>query len=469
MYNIDDDFDEFPLVNFKRDINTTFNFIVRFDNELADNRKIKLKLKENLIFDSSYLSTNLYIPGRFQANKKIIEEDFGSILLEFINNYNQIINFLKNFSKKIKQSFKTISDNIKPSRFSREPKGMRACRTLYFRFYEELNKLSGMNNCITIIKNDILTFHNNLLGDTKKEYFDCIHGLNSMKYQLQKCSDTNSKVYEDLICYIEILNKAISRCNGIKLYEEQWRYFITNYIKELKHIYLMTINSFYTNNNNNLTRETNKFIGNNLDIPVVKLTTDTNNKKNIIEYNYTVNSFKDVANATLYHMIINNNVITRCNYCNTYFIPRTRNDEIYCHKLIKISPAGFPVYCSDIAKTKKYENKLYNVYKLYKALNDRLTVRIKKNDENKNIYERMLHYLRWKYEKITTRYQEQIDNINTDEKNYESIKNKIYENKRKELRNFLVRFDKCFQKKYPIIKGKKYDTQKYWTENIISE
>lgn len=463
MYGIDDGFYEFRLIDSKKQIKTSFDFIIRFDNELESNRKIKLKLKENLIFDISYLNTKALAGLNPKSNINTVR-NFGDTLLEFINNYEQIVNCCKNFSKDIKHSFYSKSKDLKETRF-KELNGIRASRILYTNFCRELDKIKNIDICRYLIKNDIFTFYNNFISKTKNDYYEFIHGLNSMKYQLEKCTDVKSNTYDDLTFYSELLKSFLNKAEGIKYYQEAWINFITNYIKDLKKIYMICIKSFYNNTINDFHRQTNKFIGNKLELPIVKINIDTDNSKKILEYKYTTNSFKDLANATLYHMILNNNVITKCNYCNTYFIPRTRNDEIYCHKFIKMSTFGDPLYCNDIAKSKKYENQIYNVYKLYKALLDRLTIRIKKNDDNVTDYKEKLNYLQENYKKITLKYQKLVDNISKEEVNYETTKNTIYKEKREELRHFLVKFDKEFQKLYPIHRGRKYDTQKYWTEN----
>ena len=255
-------------------------------------------------------------------------------------------------------------------------------------------------------------------------------------------------------------SKELNKITATNFYTQKCYEFGTKYIDKLRQIYILFTNSYI-----NILKSTDKQFLNFIDIPSVKIKLDEYNSREIQIYEYEITNFLQLMNIYLYQIILNKKVLVKCQYCNEYFFTRTRNDEIYCHKIVRYDPSGFPTYCGDIARVKKYELRQHNVYKLYKSLFDRLKMRIKKNDENIEDYKEKFNYLQTNYKKINDKYQEKVNNIKKYEKNYESLKNEIYEIKREELRKFLVKFDKEFQKKYPIHKGRKYDTQKYWTEN----
>lgn len=443
-------------------IKEPIDYIVKYDTEIKENTKTKLKMKEEIILKSSI------------KNNKISNE-LGDTLIEFLNNFRNIFNCY--YQKEIYAVREIIKSKAREQNIQKaienaeiisidlldENNGIKKCEKFIDELFLDLNKIEHIENILAILEYDI----NFPLNDSY-EYikFKRNNLLNTIEYINLILNNRDKKIDSNtLLNKLKELEIEFDTANNPNSILNEYFPKIYWYMDELVKFYRTFTKSFITTSEIAKNRKANKFIGNELKISPVNVKIDTESKK-IVEYNYKLDSLTDLLSVSLYHLILNNQVITRCQYCNKYFIPKTRNNEIYCHNLIGVTKDNEPIYCSDIGKRKKYETKRYDVYRLYKNLFDRLKQRIKNNDNNKEDYTNKLNYLKENYKKISDEYNIKLDNIReTNSEKYEEIKNKLFSQKRLELNKFLVDFDKKFQKQYPLNNGKHYISQKYWKQN----
>jgi len=174
---------------------------------------------------------------------------------------------------------------------------------------------------------------------------------------------------------------------------------------------------------NKNTSKTSLFSKSYIQLPNSVLTTEyKKNHLNVLSYTYYFESVFELLDVILYQINLNGSVIVKCKNCNKFFIPK-RNNEIYCSKTICKKEGARLAH-----NTKKKENNL-KAPDYYSRLCNRL------RNNNKNIE---LRQLQQKY--------------NSTKKAYKSISEKKRDEK---LVNFLISFEKEYEKKNPHKYGRK--------------
>lgn len=94
---------------------------------------------------------------------------------------------------------------------------------------------------------------------------------------------------------------------------------------------LNTLEFCFNKSNNN--SNTTLFSKSNILLPSSMLTTEYNkNNLNILGYSYHFENIIQLLDIVLYHINLNGKTIVKCKNCNEFFIPKNKNDEIYCPK-----------------------------------------------------------------------------------------------------------------------------------------
>lgn len=174
---------------------------------------------------------------------------------------------------------------------------------------------------------------------------------------------------------------------------------------------------------NKNTSKTSLFSKSYIQLPNSVLTTEyKKNHLNVLSYTYYFESVFELLDVILYQINLNGSVIVKCKNCNKFFIPK-RNNEIYCSKTICKKEGARLAH-----NTKKKENNL-KAPDYYSRLCNRL------RNNNKNIELRQLQ-----------------QEYNSTKKAYKSISEKKRDEK---LVNFLISFEKEYEKKNPHKYGRK--------------
>lgn len=142
-------------------------------------------------------------------------------------------------------------------------------------------------------------------------------------------------------------------------------------------------------------------------------------------YTYNISSLREFLNVCIYHINMNERVVSVCKNCKRFFISDVRNTEKYCKRISPTSKTN--KRCCELWQY-RFSNTDTNteIKKLYKKLYDRLNNNAKYKEE-------------WKTFK--TDYDNYINELKNN--NYD---NEIYESK---LYEWLENRDKELQEKYP--------------------
>ena len=231
---------------------------------------------------------------------------------------------------------------------------------------------------------------------------------------------------------IKKMEHQLEELHTVEFFKNECIEFVSEFIKLLQLLKSKIDIAFISNDNS----KTKFYTG---------LTVSTNNTKIYFDnskhpvptiYEYTFNELYEFVDIALYQLALNNKVISICKNCGDYFIPQSRNDEMYCDKKISNDKT-----CKDVGKSRQFQKKQKESAMPYKIFYKNLVDRLK----NPKYFD--------KY------YKEFFDS-------FRQLENKTYSDistKEQTLMNFLIDFDKEFQKKYPPKKGRPYSTQKYWS------
>ena len=299
---------------------------------------------------------------------------------------------------------------------------------------EDIKKYEIRIDVSHILLNEIYNFEN-IIYQIRVDYFNDIDNKIRESAKLED-SIINKKLAQQ---YKDLKNGTIVKNACIK--------FLDNFINDLEEIKKLVDNSFF---NKSVESNTKKFKLNQITIPTSTFQFNLDNENAKIErYIYTFNNIRELCYITFYQLLINKKVISECEFCNDYFIPKNRNDEIYCDKKYP-KYKGEETSCAKKGKYKKYnQNRRNKIDLLYGNLLNRLNGKIKDNDTNYNTYCELKEKLRKSKAKIN----EKITNNKKDFK-YTKI-----------FHRYLTLFDKYYQNKFPRGNKNKYTSNKYWYKN----
>lgn len=370
---------------------------------------------------NSKLEVLSILPNRTQnilCNSKIIkiENKIGQILINFLNYFNNLEEIINNFIKEIKNLYgKPKNEDF-----------LIKCRNFESDIKKKIPKISEI---ILSEFNNFEYYHFWIIYEYKGILEDNIQLLEE---ELEEESDELKEIFQ-----LKKIKEQYSLIQNTNYTFDSYIEYLRNLLMKLTVLYNKCRKSF-TENTDNYTKTKTKFYNSSdLNIPSVQIYFDNSIHPKLTHYEYSFINIEDLLNVSLYHIILNKNVISKCKNCEDYFIPKNRNDEVYCDKKINKTQT-----CKDIGKYKSFKYKQYSEnptpisYFFHKTLNDRL-----KNNDN--------------YKKEYIKFKE----------NYQKVLDKKYSNNKKReesIMKFLTDFDKKFQEKYPITKGRKYTSQKYW-------
>jgi hypothetical protein len=302
----------------------------------------------------------------------------------------------------------------------------------------QLNKIKGIKNCFPIIYSEIISF-NNIFISQMLEYSANLK---------DKIEITEKEINADSsisIMYLEAYKKQYKELNELKFYKYHYLEYIKQFKKYLQDLYNISINAFIpTEQTISSKKPTQIYNGENLELPPVKFYFTSNYEKissiKIIKYDYEITSLQDIIYVTLYHIILNKRALLQCANCGDYFLPKKRNNEMYCGKYIKQDAGGNNLYCRDIGKHKKYMDSKSDTLVFYSRLVDRISAKIKREPNNNNL-QNLLIELKSNHDIILKKYSNRDTRL-------------------RKLHNYLVEFDKQYQKEYPS--RKKYLSKEWW-------
>lgn len=372
------------------EIVSTFNFFISFDMANID-LKQKRDLKEELKFIDI---NNTYLEFYTQPNNS--KEYLGNTLIEFLNNI-----------QKVRELFEVCKNNISNS-ITEETNKYVAVDLLKL-LCENFKTSSDLKHCSRLIQNEIYTFIKN--GIPTRERF------------LSTTEEFKGKI------------------DNPRFYQTQCIAFINRFLRNLDKLENLAQNSFEkkkVNSDESDYNLANKFNIDDLVIPTADLQFNKN-KSTIIQYTYKVHTIEDLMNITIYHLMLNNNVLVKCKCCHKYFIP-IRNNRSYCTTTIwGTRKNGENITCEHKVKQgyhtsrestyiKKYNNiyKKINKHLNTEKINLRKNIKIKKELDKlfadfKNEYKKTCK--KYKYDKNNIEFKKELDKLfNTINKDYEKLK-----------------------------------------------
>lgn len=363
------------LVHEPPEIVSTFNFLVTFN---LDNMR-DIKQKRDITEELKYIDiNNTYL--EFYQKPKTYEQILGTTSIEFLNNIDKISELYKEYKDKI---LELNEDNTQIS------------IPIYI-LQELCSKIENSLNlkyCYKLMQNEIYTFLKS--GIPARERFL-----------------STTEEYKDKV-------------NTLKFYQEQCNAFINRFLRKLDNLEKLAESSFIkkktdlTESDYNLS---SRFNMKNLNIPIAKLEFDTESETTIFKYIYKVKDIEDLINITIYHLMLNNNVLLKCKCCQKFFIP-IRNNRTYCTDTIwGIKKNGENITCEDkikenyhISRESEYIKDYNKIYKkINKAINTK-KINLKQNAKRKK-------ELIEKFEKFKKDYKEICNQYKYDKKNIEFLK-----------------------------------------------
>lgn len=280
--------------------------------------------KKSLFFHNGYNETT--------KTKEYNSAYVGTALLEFVNNYNIYIEYLEkyiniihsdSFSKYIKKDNPNIYcfDNL--------------INNLLQDIYNKIIDINAEQEKIRTIWKEEKFFEKNII----KETTDKNYKYKPIQYTfplfesivlsfLFNFSDNLDKIkYEYFSDYIGDINSntIIKHINSFDFCKTMYIFFFTSLKEELSNLAIFIRKNFAINENK-------KEVDKNIILPIVSAVVEKNNnnlKKH--EYKYSINTFEDLCNVSIYHLLENNNDnIVECSNCHKLFIPQNRSDTLYC-------------------------------------------------------------------------------------------------------------------------------------------
>lgn len=423
------------LINFKFQYGhpTTYLFTITSTAQLNENKKNKGKEQ------FKPLGIEIGINGDIALKHKIQNHNLGFILLEFLNNFDLIYNCCIKYEEKISNS-----SEIGELKTADDYSDFFIVSYILDDLMEELSRIKKIKHCFSILINEIKTFNTNFITQITK-YTDQLH--KEIKIAEEEMSKENSnRIFAPVSKeYLQAYKEQYEELQTLKFYKSVYLKFIKNFNSSLKNLYDFCIKTFIpTEKSKYNIRQTQKYSGNKLIVPTAELIFNHNYDEcdtiKIDKFIYKVTTIQEIANITLYHIVQNKNVLKKCENCGDYFIPKTRNNEKYCDKYIKIAEDDTKLYCRNVGKYRSYSTKNHNTSQLYKTLKDRINKNISSANCDEKILNEKLTELKNMYDKIKGKYKDKST------QNYE-------------LHKYLVEFDKEFQKEFP---SNRYSSKKYW-------
>ena len=381
------------LVHEPPEIVSTFNFLVTFN---LDNMR-DIKQKRDITEELKYIDiNNTYL--EFYQKPKTYEQILGTTSIEFLNNIDKIRELYKEYKDKI---LELNEDNTQIS------------IPIYI-LQELCSKIENSLNlkyCYKLMQNEIYTFLKS--------------GIHARERFLSTTEEYKDKV------------------NTLKFYQEQCSAFINRFLRKLDNLEKLAESSFIkkktdlTESDYNLS---SRFNMKNLNIPIAKLEFDTESETTIFKYIYKVKDIEDLINITIYHLMLNNNVLLKCKCCKKFFIP-IRNNRTYCTDTIwGTKKNGENITCEDkikenyhISRESEYIKDYNKIYKkINKAINTK-KINLKQNAKRKK-------ELIEKFEKFKKDYKEICNQYKYDKKNIEFLKklDSLFEQINKDYNNLKI-------------------------------
>lgn len=401
-----------PLIDFPELKHTHFSKDFIFTINVEDNKNIKETLIKNipLYLSNSDVNDNNQLDITTSINKKfeIFSGELGLYLISFINKIDYLLKELHKLAYKISISSENKKDNANEL----------LVITLLYDFKHNLsNEFEIISNTI-----DSIIYY---LDRTIPKYGSALYEQISIYKDIEPPINSNGIKQWD----IEKMKQQLKETRSIKFYKELALSFISDLINNLLKIKDLIDNSFISSNSN-----TKIYSGAKLILPPSIITyTDSNLHPIPSEYTYIFHEITDFVNICLFHISIEKKVLARCKNCTSYFIPN-KNNELYCNNLFVNNKT-----CKDIGAAKAFYNRQaqYRPYdKLYKIIYDRLKNNLKYKEE--------FELFKEEYNSIYAKSGKDENIINTN------------------IHKFLTNFDRNFQKKHPIKKGRGYSSSKFW-------
>lgn len=326
----------------------------------------------------------------------------GIIFLNFLNNFNSIIEVLERSKKEIKEPYYMVADFIE--------KELKPYNEFFSKFFSiELNNaISKFNQELSSLTNSLESIKTEINSAIKSNELDLLDDLKIDENRILK----ELNIVENRDLRIEkYISDLISNLQNYKLYLDLY-FGITNN-KELKNKNISYFQSlFYLHfripsyTMDQVFIDKNKIVfTNNLMLDCYKSLKESSKKEHISDdeiyfellkanqklvtnknlltlKNYEISSFEDLFSVFFNYLIENNININKCKNCNKYFIPENRSDEKYCNNPVK---HGSKITCKTIGARKSFANnrKQDPISTEDDKTRSRLTMRIKRA-KNKN-------------------------------------------------------------------------------------
>lgn len=431
------DFKNLINYNFSFDLKKKYIFTIWNPSEKSTKYSEELKL----------IGIEINTDGKILNKTKKSKNNFGCMLLEFLNHYKKIYECIESYQDKIGNISDTIIFN------SEDALEEFYCITgILDDLILNLKKIKGIKNLISILQHELSSFNTQFVIQIS-EYCEILKD----KIKIAE----KEKMVQNLSCdsiskmYLEAYKKQLQELNESKFYKHCYLKFIEQFKKYIENLYNICTNSFIPTEQTIYSNQPTKiYNGDCINLPQAKIHFKNNQKRisslKAFRYEYEIKSLEEIIYINLYHIILNNSALLKCHNCGDYFLPKLRNNEKYCQKYIK-SPDDMTVqYCRDIGKRKSYIASQSNTFKLYYELKDRINKKIERNSKNKKVLEKL--------NELSEELEAKCDEI------FEKGKRKSRKNKRlKEFHNYLKELDKRYQKMFPS--KRKYNTQKFYDFN----
>lgn len=377
---------------------------IQDNNILSEFIAFEMKLEYTIIQSDKnkiYKEKLTYIKSLYDEKKdKYIELQLGTILLEILNNY-----------KHIYKIFLSCIKNIKDNKNKKEN---------YYGLMEilqilktEINNSELLKYSKYIINNEITNFIKVELVKFKINFNKLLHGAEN-KPSKEIIEQFTYEAYQGV--FLDFLRNFLSQIRKIKNNCNNF------FIREEKNEGSSYIPACY-------------YSGKPLNLPDVNIYFDNIASKKIVEYKYNISTLQDIMNITIYHLIIINKPLIKCNCCKEFFIANDTR-EIYCDKIWKFGKTGKAITCKTKGKDKKYNAKrpivTYEYIKLYNRIKSRLNgkkINYKENAEIKKELNDIFEELKNKYKEINkeftfenkscTEYEQKVFSL------FEDIKNRV--------------------------------------------
>lgn len=376
--------DNLILFNSYTEIKYNFKLII----EPNDNKE---KIIQNKPFLFLGKSINCNDSIEFQSNY------IGFTILEFLNNYNFIINLCEKYKNKIEKSNEELivscNDNgIVDCEIE--------CQNILDNFIEELNTNFDIIHCAPFLINDVYCFSYNFFINVKHYIYDLEKAISELEQQLD--INANERLSNRLI---ELKNQLKEFTKKATFYKTKCIDFITDYKKNLLDLYQLFINTFVPEyqeyqENNYITysgkfKRQYKYQTESIQLPVANIKLDKNNKKKIIEYCYTISSLEELGTISLYHIMLIGKKVKQCGYCKNYFIPK-HEKETYCDRLqraVKIQQTITPtdnkniIQIEEIKETMTKDNDIITkkVFQKDKITGKTISIQQEKRESKENL------------------------------------------------------------------------------------